>query len=254
MLVYITGIISTSLILIILVLFDFRDKENNNELIVYLKDKLTNISIKIGYNLIYLYSVCQIKFNKYIQFVSLPLNNIYDNIYSFLIKYEIIKDLNIMYKLDKDGFIEYTLEHYLTKTDLKLTLEKEKNNKNDCFLFTYKDNKTNITNNVFYTHFPETFSYKVSKVKFMSAELEFNGKTYPIVLKNDTHNYYVVGNILNQTFLKYYLRNVLKANIICDIPFEYTLNIIDDNVNFIVVKNNEYLIFNEDNYEIKQYE
>jgi hypothetical protein len=243
-----------------LVLFDFRDKENNNELVVYLKDKLTNLSIKIGYNLIYLYSVCQIKFNKSIQFVSLPLINVYNNIYSFLIKYELIKELTTIFKLDKNGFIEYTL-YYLTKDSKPNLINSafytsfpETYNKNGCFLVTHKDIKTNIINNVLYTSFPETFDYKISKVTFMSVELEYNGSLYSIILKNDTYNYYIVGNILNQQFLKYYLRNILKSNINDDIPFEYTLNIIDDNVNFITVKNTEYLIFNEDNYEIKQYD
>jgi hypothetical protein len=112
-----------------------------------------------------------------------------------------------------------------------------------------KNVETTCVNNLFYTSFPTTFDYKVSKISFMSIELEYENKIHSINLKNNKYNYYIVNNCLNKMFFKYYIKNVLKTQINTD-DFDYKLSIIDNNVNMITLLPNQYILILEDDYQI----
>jgi hypothetical protein len=91
----------TSLVLYYIDIFDFHV---NNEIIY---DKLTTQLVKIGYNIVYLYSVCQIKMNKIITYVSLP--------YIHLVKY---------FKKAFNDKVEKGIERFLTKLTNSLNIKK----------------------------------------------------------------------------------------------------------------------------------
>ena len=93
------------------------------------------------------------------------------------------------------------------------------------------------------------FDYKESNINFFNIELEHNNKTYNIILKDSTFNYYIVNNSLNQIFFEYYIKNVLKMQINTD-TFDYKLSIIDNNVNIITLLPNQYILIMEDDYKI----
>jgi hypothetical protein len=93
--------------------------------------------------------------------------------------------------------------------------------------------------------------YDVSNIKFISVNLTYNSTVYPIELKTDNYNHYIVNNVLNIDFFRYYLTNVLKIQIEDD--FEYKVSIIDQDANFIDLYTHDILVIKENNYEIKKY-
>ena len=201
-----------------------------------LKEKITQLMISLGYNYLYLFSLCSIKFNIIKRQVML-----------YLKKNKILTEetINTLVLIDENGNeINKILKNNIEF--IKLTCEKH--NYSGLFLMD-KNVETECVNNVFYTNCPTTFDYKVSNISFMSIELEYENKTYSINLKNNKYNYYIVNNCLNQLFFKYYLKNVLKTPINTD-TFDYKLSIIDNNVNIMTLLPNQYIIITEDDYQI----
>ena len=212
--------------------------QNNyiNNLNTKLKEKITQLMVTLCYNSLYLFSLCSIKFN-----------TIHRQFMSYLKKNKILTEeiINTLVLIDKNGNeINKILKNNIEF--IKLTCEKH--NYSGLFLMD-KNVETECVNNVFYTNLPTTFDYKVSNISFMSIELEYENKTYSINLKNNKYNYYIVNNCLNQLFLKYYLKNVLKTQINPD-TFDYKLSIIDNNVNIMTLLPNQYIIIMEDDYQI----
>lgn len=211
----------------------------------YLKDKVSPILIKLGYNLLYGFSVCQIK-----------INNIKNMLVPYLKRFkQYLKDNNILVeiniqiveKIDKNG----NIENMLTITDkTPLDLFQCMFNENSVGVILYDKNfDTECVNCVYQENMPISRNYTVSKISFMMVELEHENKKYSIELKNNKYNYYIVNNSLNQNFFKYYLKNVLKTEINED-NFEYNLTIIDHNVNFITINHHQYIVINEHGYKI----
>ena len=210
-----------------------------------LKNIVTPFVINVGYNLMYCFSICQIQMNKmknrlvpYLKILEKFLN---DKNIIVKIKTQIIK------KIDKNGNIENTLI-ISDKTPLEtvpIILDE-----NSVGVILYDTNvDTGCVNCVYSENMEITRDYKVSKISFMSVELEHETKKHTIELKNASHNYYIVNNSLNQNFLKYYLKTVLKTDINED-NFEYNLSIIDNNVNFITLNHHQHIIINEYGYKI----
>ena len=69
-----------------------------------------------------------------------------------------------------------------------------------------------------------------------------------ISLKSKEFNYYVVNNILDEIFFKYYANTILK--IPTTEPFDYKVTIIDHNVNTITLLPGQTLVFKEDDYNL----
>jgi hypothetical protein len=63
-------------------------------------------------------------------------------------------------------------------------------------------------------------------------------------------NFYVVGNVLNTNFFKYYLQNVLKINIDNNKPFTYNLELIDHNLKILNLDESQSIIIRKNNYDI----
>lgn len=251
MIIYISGIIATVLILVSLDLFDFHENNENIGSLTLLRHILTPYLMNLGYNIIYVYSVCQIKLNKFKRFVSLPLIKVWKRLIKYLEDNKWINNVDFMslVKIDVNGNMEDII--YYPKTCEPKLIKNLYKNKNYCFIFSDKQKNTNCINKVFYDNFPDSFDYKVSKINFMFVELEYNNNTYTITLKNDNSNYYIVNNTLNQNFIKYYLKSVLqiKENIKTE-EFVYKLSIIDNDANFITLTSEQQLVFKEDSYEI----
>lgn len=206
-------------------------------------DKVYPMLMAIGYNLLYYVSICQIQINKTYKFISSKLN--------VVCKY-----------LEKNGIISETTNKILILIDdngneiKRINVVSEEIVKNQCKNISYsglilldKNDETGCINRVFYETFPETFEYTKSNVHFVSIELDHGGNSHPISLKNDTHNYYIVNNPLNQNFFKYYLKNILKVQIKDD-NFDYSIRIIDHNVNFVDLLPHQHIIIEEHDYKI----
>lgn len=204
-------------------------------------------AINISYNCIYFYSLCQIQYNKINTLISsfIKSSKIKNNN-----KLDVSQELTcslILIEDDSDNTTHLLKMPKIVDIGLIKILSQKWNYK-DAILED-KNIETGTTNIVFYTSFPETFDYKESSIKFMSIELEHENNTHTISLKNESVNYYIVGNSLNQNFFKYYLKNVLRADI-NTVKFDYKVTIIDHNVNFITLFPFQTIIIEENDYRI----
>jgi hypothetical protein len=81
----------------------------------------------------------------------------------------------------------------------------------------------------------EKLKYELSNEKFIMVELTVKDVTVSIKFSTDEYNYFVVGNIFNHQFIKYFLNKhygdfLGKNNITLDEINQYRLKIIDSNV------------------------
>jgi hypothetical protein len=175
-----------------------------------------DIFIDIIYKLLYVFSLCQIKYNKISKYLKTILNlNQTDN-----------KNLLI---LNKNGEI-------IRETIISNPLHLNENDKEYSGLV-FLDNK----NVIFYEKCPDIFDYKVLPFHFINVELEYNNRMYTMLLKTDSVNYYIVNNSLNTLFVKYYIQNVLHLAINKNDTFQYKIYIIDHNVNCFTIDQNQEL-------------
>jgi len=215
---------------------------NLNELFV----KISPTLIKLCYNLLYCFSVCQIQMTK--------LKNLLDPHVKKVVKY--LKDNNIIVEIkiqvieiiDKNGNVENKLI-IPDKTPLEELSHSFVPDIHTGLLLYDKNFETGCINKIYYEQFPVTREYKLSNINFMLIELEHEDEKHTIELKNSEYNYYIVNNYLNKNFFKYYLKNINKVPINED-NFDYKVNIIDNNVNIFTLLPEQSIILNEEDYTI----
>ena len=81
----------------------------------------------------------------------------------------------------------------------------------------------------------EKLQYEISNEKFIMVELIVKDVTISVKFSTDEYNYFVVGNIFNHQFIKYFLNKyhgdfLGKHNITLDEINKYRLKIMDSNV------------------------
>jgi hypothetical protein len=110
---------------------------------------------------------------------------------------------------------------------------------------------TDKTNKVLYKTFPDNFAYEVSKLKFFYVEFQYNDDTRirEISLKTDKFNYYVVNNIIDAPFIKYFLQRHYPQ-FYCELYQDYTLKILDNNVKKLTIGETQYLRILENSYSL----
>jgi hypothetical protein len=237
------------IIIILIILF-----RNIDISFINFSDKLKKIKItsspifmNIAYNLLYCFSWCQIQLCKIKNNLSSKLKNINVCCDKYLKDKGWITDIvvNEMIIIDNNGNELYNL--YIKN---KTIVENDYTNIDYAgIILLDKDIDTNCVNHVFYKKIPNNIDYKVSKLKFMSIELDYNNNKYLIELKSNNKNYYIVNNYLNDFFFKYYIKNILNLKIDQD-NFDYNVTIIDNDVNIINLLPHQTIKINEDNYEI----
>ena len=101
------------------------------------------------------------------------------------------------------------------------------------------------------SYFPE---YEQSNVRFISVtitiypELSVNEE---IKLKTSEYSFYVVDNELNVDFVRYYFLKF--KNVLLPYDVEYTMTVVDDNVTFHTLDQNECIAFEKNSYQIFTY-
>ena len=218
--------------------------------------KENQLIIQGCYNLLYGFSLCQIQFNKIKNSIEPTITLLTISVDKYLKDKGLLKELPIqtVILIDKNGRqINDTL--ILTNNDLKKYIEMKVNNLNVSNLILLDNNKhKGYVNYVIFDNLLEDvfgFDYKESNINFFNIELEHNKKTYNIILKDSTFNYYIVNNSLNQIFFEYYIKNVLKIDINVDF-IDYKVTIIDQNVNVFTLLPNQSIRFYENEYTINQ--
>lgn len=197
---------------------------------------LNEKAINVCYRCIYLYSCCEIQYNK--------------------IKHEISQHLMQFWKeIPKLKLIlidEYGNKIFGIKSP---EIYDKKRLEFLCSEYNYKDMMLIVNNNngcsdyVFYRDLPESFDYELSNVKLITVALQYESNNYTIDLKNDICNYYIVNNYLNESFFKYYLKTILKINISED-NFDYDVTIVDNNVNIFTLLPHQSIVFDKVDYRI----
>ena len=185
-------------------------RTNNPNILYYLEQLLFEIS----YNCIYMYSKAEIWLNKMMKCLPISITNV-DNMVSI----EIYKEGEMRFQMDaNDGTID-------------LNIVKELYNIEECELLVYTHNK----NKVCFNSCPQTLEYRVSSIRFISIELIYvqEEDEVNVIVPIDLTNYYVVNNCLNKEFFIYYVKNVLRKNIISYNGFKYTCTILDNNADLI---------------------
>jgi len=107
---------------------------------------------------------------------------------------------------------------------------------NDYDFIIYSNNEngnSEVINKIIFTNqFYICNKYELSSIKFMLLELNVGEKlSFIIDLKTTNYNFYIVGNILNLKFFEYYVKSIIKKNVIFKEDEKITLNILDQNVN-----------------------
>jgi hypothetical protein len=126
-----------------------------------------------------------------------------------------------------------------------------KDDKYDCMIIT-KNNGTKPSDKmVVYQTLPNEIKWNNVKYKFLSliVMIEDMEDTYNINLYNKLENYYVVGNVIDKNFIKYYLAKYYKINI--NENYSYSWQLIDENIKVIICPMDKKIILLENNYEIK---
>ena len=217
------------------------------------ENQINNLNISImclGYNLVYCYSLAQIKYNKIKNVVNTLSNTIINTLINSS-KITILKKEKI-YIITTYNSGKKVNELMLNSNDSSYITSWKLENKDtfDLIIVSDKKDESNQINYIHYTEFPQILDdYKHSTIKFFSVELEYKDTIHSIELTNENYNHYIVNNVLNKHFFKYYLTNVLNIEIDKN-TFDYKLSVIDHNVNIVELTQNDSLIIKENNYEL----
>ena len=213
-----------------------------------IKNILQNFSIKIAYNIIYLYGVCEIKCNQIYNYI-LPYFKKYniflfmsDNSNSVLINnqkievevFDIVSNISV-FKNDLDKF---DLDNFDLDKNSVVVLITEPSHINKKIIYEIQ----NLNKN-----------FELSEISFIAVYLNYDNNRYHINLKTNKYNYYLVGNIINKLFLQYYINTVLNnINFIIDDKKSYSLELMDHEVNIIYLGINDSIIIEKNSYHINK--
>ena len=200
--------------------------------------------IKIGYALIYAFSYLQILLNNIIT-LSVPyVKRLRDKIFGTNVS--TTSSIKTIISFYKDGALvskKETSSNFEDLTHEDVNSYKPSSVFNLTTFTVFNDNKEErIVINI-----PDKFKYELSSISFIALYLKQDDKTHII----DLTKYYVVGNIINSDFLKYYLVNILNIVIDDSKPFVYTLELMDHNVQMIYLDETQGIVFQKDGYIIE---
>ena len=200
--------------------------------------------IFIFYKFIYLYSKIQIEIKKY----NKKVYPIASSIVNLLKKCNIIvnpKDLIELYNdvkcIFKNEINDINDASIIIKAlDIKYDL---------CICSFYKDSTIDKVCYDYKDIIEGIREYIISNVKFISLFVIYQDTQYFFELMNTEYNFYIVNNKINQTFIKYYLQNILNVSL-KDNVFEYILCGCDQNADVFTLIQEDIIIIELDSYRI----
>ena len=256
-----------------------------------LKSKINNTIVNIIHKTIYFYSKLQVNLvllqNKckpltdLFYYQGVKFIDLYEDLYGKNNKSTLnTNDTEIEFYDSGKFMIQYNVSNDILLDEKKCTNEmiKIKNTLPYCYdyvIFNIKDGKDQDTKNtcfdkLCYKTLPTFISIEKSEIKFFIIKIKYylddrinytktedKNFEYTINLKNKNYNFYLVGNVLDASFFKYYLMNI------CSVPEykitnKFIVEIIDHNVeqktfnekSFLIIGKNSYTItnINEENY------
>jgi len=133
---------------------------------------------------------------------------------------------------------------YRTSVD-KLDHEIKDNSDYDAFIYSEPNDK-NVNKKFMLCNHELPVTLEPSNIRFIMIELNANNKTIRLDFTVHNNNYYVVGNIINSRFLNYFVNRYYEVKSLEN----YTLTIIDNNVNMIEIGVDDYIRLDKDAYTI----
>jgi hypothetical protein len=111
-----------------------------------------------------------------------------------------------------------------------------------------ENNRENI---ITFSKLPLTINsnYELSEIQFLALYLKHDDNNHIINLCEGKKNYYVVDNVINSAFVKYYLINVLKVTFDTSKQFVYTLELMDHNVSMVYLNETQSIVIQKDGYK-----
>jgi hypothetical protein len=202
-----------------------------------IKNILQNIGIKVAYNIIYFYGVCQIKSNQ-----------LYNYIFSFIpdsLKLSIKDEVKTQVEV-----FDITTNKIVFEKEYDETFNKIKKIDNPVVILI--SDSSNLNKKILYDFEPEICrQFETSDVTFIALYLNYNNVRYHINLKTDKYNYYLIGNEINKLFLQYYINVILNnINFVIDNEKSYSLELMDHEVNMMYLDINQSIIFEKNGYRI----
>lgn len=204
------------------------------------------VGIIMFHKLIYLFSFLQMQYFKAQQYI----NTIYNT--------PVITNENSIKTIIEQFKNNQKIGHILETTPMQSIVIQENitNIPQEYDLIVFSDISDNLKpqNKICYSALNDETDYKydVSNIKFISVNLTYNKNQYDIKLKTDEFNYYIVNNVIDKVFLKYYLVHVLNIVLDKDTDFTYKLEIIDNTVNVINLDINDSIIILKDGYNVSK--
>jgi hypothetical protein len=210
-------------------------------------DKYNEILFSTSYKLIHFYSKGQILYNKFFMQIKTvidanpQLKKIVNDIYK--------KDVqrNQISQIKNDSI---HIKYYADNTETYFEPDT-----NSIYLFSDNENaiENKCVNRIILHSQPFSTKYEVSKVQFMLVEVKINDTAYKINLKTNEFNYYIVDNILDLKFFKYYLYNYQICNLTTEEKEKIDkimIKIIDHNVNMreLEISDDKFIIIKKDDY------
>lgn len=214
-------------------------------------DKYDRFLITASYELIHVYSKGQILYQIMYNNAVFQAKSIIDT------NPQLKKMLNDIYKKDVPQNQIYQIKndtiHVKYYTDNTETyFEPDENS-----IYLFSDNESAVenkcVNRIILHSQPFLTKYEVSNIQFMLVEAKVNDITYKINLKTDKFNYYIVDNILDLKFFKYYLYNYQVCNLTTeekDKINKIVVKFIDHNVNMreLEISDDKFIIIKKDDY------
>lgn len=175
--------------------------------------------------------------------------------YNIITNYDFIYDYNSLTR--KYTFIRFFNNNYILLSYSNFnTLCNQKllyANYNNIYISRVITNNQNISTDIsknFFNH--DSYFFQPSKVQFLSVTLTITSPVREkINIDIDKNHMYVNNELFSTAFL---LRYIKYNNIttMLDLKDEYVIDIMDNNINMIKLKFNEYIILNETDYTIKR--
>lgn len=211
-------------------------------------DKHESAIINVSYSIIYLFSKCQIIFNRSCsKFATFVNNNPHTkNILEYFCSKTAVRN-----QICTINHVGETIATRTSDTGQPDTVQP------DTCIYIFADNekmnKTGCVNKVILRTSPVVIDYEVSDIKFMLVEIKINDGFYKLNFKTDSYNYYIVNNRLDRQFFIYFLKKYQIydfANDNIEKLTSFHVKIIDQNVNvrefeitqskFITIQKNDY--------------
>lgn len=136
-------------------------------------------------------------------------------------------------------------DNYITDTE-KLAIDQ---NIPDDYLFaiyTRLDDDNTMRKNRIYKRLPEIYDCDETNYRFVLIEVKYGDTTFKLNFDHAKTTYYVVNNEFDSTVIRY----LMKTGLDIELPEQYTVCILDHNVNRIEFDETKVLRLNKADYEV----